>query len=178
MDDETREKLVAHLLKTYTAAQKSGESAMRTGISYSGLNKCFGMNLDDTPYELPANNVADHPDGGDELVEEIKRWVRGDAMSGVIQVEKIRRNPPGLDGVQLVLNGGREEILSGTVWCSESLSSEYPPNKRWEENGDTRRLVVVLNQGNPNKTEVSVSLTEAQVGEVKGHLGGGSVPVQ
>ena len=99
-------------------------------------------------------------------------------MSEVLDVEKIRRNPPSLDGVQLVLKGGTEEVLSGTVWCSESFSSEHLSNKKWEDAAGEHRLIVTLNQGNPEKAEVLIALTEAQVAEVKSHLGEGSVPAQ
>lgn len=99
-------------------------------------------------------------------------------MNNGSDVQKIYRNPPSLDGVQLLLEDRREEVLTGTVWCSTSFSSDYPPNKRWEDTSSGRKLIVILNQDNPNVPEVTASLTEEQVAEVKNYLGEGSVPAQ
>jgi|SRR3989338_3798383 len=99
-------------------------------------------------------------------------------MNNGSDVQKIYRNPPSLDGVQVLLESGREEVITGTVWCSISFSNDYQPNKHWEETPNGRRLIVAINQGNPNKSEVLVSLTESQADEVKSHLGEGSVPAQ
>lgn len=77
MDEETKEKLVSHLLGTYASARESGERAARLGIDYRATNKCFGIDYEGQSYSLPANYVADHPDGGDDLADQIKRWAQG-----------------------------------------------------------------------------------------------------
>jgi hypothetical protein len=70
--------LFAHLIKTFFQAKESGEDAMRAGIVYNAVNKTFGIVIDNNSFSLLANFVADHPEGGDELVNRIKRWINGD----------------------------------------------------------------------------------------------------
>ena len=99
-------------------------------------------------------------------------------MSEIFKVQKVYRNPPSLDGVKLILEDGREEVLTGTVWCSESYSSDFPPNKKLDDTPDGNNLIVTLNQGNPNVPEVAISLNEEQVIEIGRYIGKGSLSVK
>lgn len=81
MDNAFKEALLEHLLDCYERANTSGESALNLGIGYSVLNKTFSIDFNGASQQLSANYVADFTEGGDALVEDMKRWARGGKMN-------------------------------------------------------------------------------------------------
>lgn len=78
MVDMTKQKLMDELVTRYENTAFSGKGAAASGVTYNAKNKCFGLAFDDAESEdLPANFVADHPNGGDEFSDNIKKWIKG-----------------------------------------------------------------------------------------------------
>lgn len=72
----TRQKLMDELVNRYEDNAIAGKSAKEAGVSYSLKTKCFNIEYGDHVFELPAKFLADHPQGGDELEQHIKAWIK------------------------------------------------------------------------------------------------------
>lgn len=66
------------LVHRYEDCALFGKSAKASGVTYSTKTKCFTIEIDDEPLDLPAKFLADHPQGGDELEQHIKAWINND----------------------------------------------------------------------------------------------------
>ena len=71
-----KQKLMDELVNRYEDSAMFGKSAKKAGVFYSVKNKCFSIEISDQWFDRPANFVADHPKGGDELSANIKRWIQ------------------------------------------------------------------------------------------------------
>lgn len=63
------------LVNRYEDSAIAGRSAKNAGVLYSVKNTCFSIEVNDEWFDLPATFLADHPLGGDELEQNIKRWI-------------------------------------------------------------------------------------------------------
>jgi hypothetical protein len=71
-----KQKLMEELVNRYEDSAIAGKSAKDAGVSYSPASKCFTLKFDVDEHELIAKFLADHPQGGDELEQNIKNWIK------------------------------------------------------------------------------------------------------
>lgn len=72
-----KQKLMDELVNRYEDSAIFGKSGKDAGVSYSPKTKCFTLEFGNDSHDLPAKFLADHPQGGDELEQNIKRWLKG-----------------------------------------------------------------------------------------------------
>lgn len=68
--------LMEELFDRYEDSAIAGKSAQSVGVSYNTTTKSFGLTYGADVFELPAKFLADHPNGGDELEQNIKNWIK------------------------------------------------------------------------------------------------------
>ncbi len=71
-----KDKLMEELINRYEDSAIAGKSATDAGVSYSPESKCFTIKYEVDEHELIAKFLADHPQGGDELEQNIKNWIK------------------------------------------------------------------------------------------------------
>lgn len=71
-----KQKLMDELVIRYEDSAIAGKGAKSAGVSYSTATKNFTLKFGKDEHELPAKFLADHPQGGDELEQHIKEWIK------------------------------------------------------------------------------------------------------
>ena len=72
----TKQQLMEELIVRYEDNAIAGKSAKAAGVAYSTATKLFTLKFGKDEHDLPAKFLADHPQGGDELEQNIKAWIK------------------------------------------------------------------------------------------------------